>query len=76
MEERLSEENYDELTLEECLKQIEETLNQLDEEGLPLEKSFALYKKGVELIRCSNEKVERVEKQVLALNENGALDEF
>ena len=41
-----------------------------------MEESFALYKQGVELIKHSNEKIERVEKQVLAISENGELDEF
>ena len=76
MEERNSEINYEELTLEQCLGRIEETLKELDKEGLPLEESFALYKQGIELIRHSNEKIERVEKQVLELTQNGELDEF
>ena len=74
MEEQNTEINYEELTLEECLQRIEDTLTRLDEDGL--EESFALYKQGVELIKHSNEKIERVEKQVLAISENGELDEF
>ena len=70
------EETKKELTLEECLSRIEETLSKLDEEGLPLEESFALYQEGVELIRLSNEKIDRVEKQVLAITQNGEVDEF
>ena len=76
MEEQNTEINYEELTLAECLQRIEDTLTRLDEDGLALEESFALYKQGVELIKHSNEKIERVEKQVLAISENGELDEF
>jgi exodeoxyribonuclease VII small subunit len=41
-----------------------------------LEDSFKLYKEGMKLIKFCNDKIDKVEKQVLKLNENGELDEF
>ena len=38
------------------------------------QESFTLYKKGVELIKDCNESIDRVEKEVMKLNEDGSLE--
>lgn len=65
-----------ELTLEEAFEQLEQITQQLENEGLPLEDSFELYKKGMELLKTCNESIDQVEKKVLALNDKGELHEF
>ena len=61
-----------ELSLEEGIALIEDTLSRLEEGGLSLEESFKLYKKGMELVKACDEKIDRVEKQILILEkENG-----
>ena len=61
-----------ELTLEEGIAAVEDTLSRLEEGGLSLEESFKLYKKGMELVKTCGEKIDRVEKQILILEkENG-----
>ena len=61
-----------ELTLEEGIAAVEDTLSRLEEGGLSLEESFKLYKKGMELVKACGEKIDRVEKQILILEkENG-----
>ena len=65
-----------ELSLEEAFAQIEETIGHLEEEETTLEESFQAYQQGMKLLQYCNEKIDKVEKQVLLINENGELDEF
>lgn len=64
------------LSLEEAFAQIEETIERLEAEEITLEESFQVYKEGMKLLKYCNEKIDRVEKQVLKINEDGELDEF
>jgi exodeoxyribonuclease VII small subunit len=66
----------DELTLEQTFEKLEETIGKLQDEDISLEDSFNLYKEGMNLVKSCNDKIDKVEKQVLKLNENGELDEF
>lgn len=65
-----------ELSLEEAFEQIENVIGQLEEEDITLEESFKAYQEGMKLIGFCNGKIDKVEKQVLKINENGELDEF
>ncbi len=65
-----------ELSLEEAFARIEETIGHLEEEETTLEESFQAYQQGMKLLQYCNEKIDKVEKQVLLINENGELDEF
>lgn len=65
-----------EQTLEQIFDKLEETIGKLEQEDIPLEESFKLYKEGMKLIKSCNDKIDKVEKEVLKLNENGELDEF
>lgn len=66
----------EELSLEEAFARIEETIGHLEEEETTLEESFQAYQQGMKLLQYCNEKIDKVEKQVLLINENGELDEF
>lgn len=63
-------------SLEEAFEQIETVIEQLEEEDITLEESFKAYQEGMKLLGYCNEKIDKVEKQVLKINENGELDEF
>ena len=65
-----------ELTLEEAFARLEEVTRMLEDEDISLEQSFAVYKKGMELLKYCNESIDKVEKKVLVLNGEGKLDEF
>ena len=65
-----------ELTLEQTFEKLETAIEQLEDENVSLEEAFRLYKEGMKLIQACNDKIDRVEKEVLKLNENGELDEF
>ena len=65
-----------ELTLEQIVEKLEGTIGKLEQEDSPLEESFKLYKEGMKLVKSCNDRIDKVEKEVLKLNENGELDEF
>ncbi|MBQ3165457.1 MAG: exodeoxyribonuclease VII small subunit [Lachnospiraceae bacterium] len=57
-------------------EKLEESIEKLEQEDISLEDSFKIYQEGMKLIRTCNEKIDKVEKEVLKLSENGELDEF
>lgn len=64
------------LNLEDAFLQLEETVVMLERDDLSLEESFKVYQTGMELLKQCNEAIDKVEKKVLVLNENGETDEF
>mgnify|MGYP002519542979 FL=1 len=60
--------------LEENFSVLEELIGRLEEEDISLEDAFTAYSKGMNLLKQCNEQIERVEKQVLKLNEEGGLE--
>lgn len=74
-EENKSEEEQT-LSLEDAFAQIEEVIRRLETEDITLEESFSAYNQGMALLAKCNENIDRVEKKVLKVNEDGGLDEF
>ena len=66
----------EEISLEEAFEQIEEVISHLETEEITLEQSFQEYNRGMKLLKHCNETIDRVEKKVLQINEDGGLDEF
>lgn len=64
------------ISLEEAFIKLEETIQQLEGEDVSLERSFALYKEGVQLVENCQKEIDLVEKKVLALGKNGETSEF
>ena len=64
-----------EITLEQTFEKLEAVISRLEKEDISLEESFKIYKEGIKLIQNCNDKIDKVEKAVLKLNENGELDE-
>ena len=65
-----------EMTMEEALKELDGIVERLESREISLEDSFALYQKGMELLRQCGSKFDTVEKKMLKLNEDGELSEF
>ena len=65
-----------ELTLEEAFAVLEDTVSRLEDEDISLEESFQVYQKGMEMLKYCNDKIDKVEKKVLRINEDGETDEF
>lgn len=63
-------------TLEERFDTIEEILEQMECGEISLDQTFELYKKGLSEIKEANESLDKIEKAMLVLNENGDLEEF
>ncbi len=64
------------MSLEETFDKLEETITRLEAEDISLEESFLAYQEGMKLLKQCNDTIDKVEKQVLALNKDGELDEF
>ncbi len=54
-------------TVETALGALETVLEQLEDEDTPLETSFSLYEQGMALVKEINEKIDKVEKQMIVL---------
>lgn len=65
-----------ELSLEERFEHIEEIINEMETGEISLDKSFELYKNGLEEIKAANAMLDDMEKAMLILNEDGSLEEF
>ena len=63
-------------TLEESFERLEATIEQLEQEDIPLEDAFKAYTLGMEILKQCNDQIDRVEKQVLKLSETGELEEL
>ena len=64
------------LPLEELFQNLEEVIGKLEGEDVNLEESFRLYQEGMELLKQCNARIEHVEKQMLAIDEEGQTHEF
>ena len=64
----------EELSFEEAFAELEEVINALEEGGLPLEETIALFEKGIKLAQRCQTKLEEAElkvKKLLPLLEGG-----
>lgn len=75
-QEEAQKEQETEISLEEVFEQIEEVIAHLEAEEITLEQSFQEYNRGMKLLQQCNGMIDRVEKKVLQINEDGGLDEF
>ena len=63
-------------TLEELFAQLEDAIRKMEKEDISLEDSFRLYHKGMDMLKLCNEKIDKVEKKMLVLDEEGDAHEF
>jgi len=71
-----TEESVQELSLEASLDQLEQVMQELSSSELSLEESFTKYKQGMDLLLKCNQAIDKVEKELMILEENGISDEF
>lgn len=62
--------------LEQTFAEIEDIINNLESKDMALDESFALYEAGMKKLKQCNEEIDKVEKKMLLLNEQGELEEF
>ena len=66
----------DKMTLEETFAGLEEVIQKMEQGEVTLEESFQLYHKGMDLLKSCNDKIDKIEKKMLILDEEGAAYEF
>ena len=62
--------------LEENFERLEQVISILEREDVPLEEAWRAYQEGMGIVKLCNDEIDRVEKQVLKLTEDGCLEEF
>ena len=60
-----------ERTIEETLKDLEELIKKLESGESSLEESFEYYETGMKIVKSCNYKIDKVEKKIIVLEENG-----
>ena len=58
------------------MKSLDAIVTQLESREISLEDSFKVYQEGMELLKYCNSKIDKVEKKMLQMDENGELSEF
>lgn len=66
----------EELHLEDGFARLETIIGKLEDSDISLEDAFAAYSEGIELLKKCNAQIDRVEKKVLKLTEEGKLEEL
>ena len=66
----------EEENLEDLFKNLDRIVEKLQNGETSLEESFSLYQEGMKMLQSCNDKIDKVEKQVLVLEENGETHEF
>lgn len=69
-------EKQESLTLEEAFTKLDAVVERLESRDISLEESFQAYQTGMKLLKECGSKIDRVEKEMLQLDENGELREF
>ena len=64
------------VSLEERFDRLDEIITQMEDSSIGLDKSFELYKSGLDEVKSANEMLDSMEKAMLVLNEDGNLEEF
>lgn len=62
------------ITLEESFEKLDEIIEALEGGNVSLEESFKLYNEGIKLVKNCNTQLDKVEKQIIVLNESGDND--
>jgi exodeoxyribonuclease VII small subunit len=65
-----------EKSLEDAFAELEQMLEKLGDKDVSLEESFAVYTEGTKLLKYCSDKLDKVEKKMLVINEEGDLNEF
>ena len=67
--------SQEEKALEEVFEELQGVISRMEEE-VPLEEAFQLYHQGMDMLKTCSDKIDRVEKKMLVLDETGETQEF
>ncbi len=63
-------------TLEDIFAGLESVIEAMEQPDVPLEKAFELYHHGMDMLKSCNDKIDKIEKKMLVLDDEGELYEF
>lgn len=66
----------DNLSLEEAFEKLDTLIEELEKPENSLKASFRAFEQGMQLVKYCNDAIDKVEKKVLVLGQDGELDEF
>lgn len=69
-------EKQKQLSLEENFDRLERTIELLESEDISLEEAFSAYSEGMAVLKACNDQIDKVEKKVLKLTQEGSLEEL
>jgi len=72
----MEKEKIDKLTFEEAIESLEKVVKNLSSPEIALEDAFKAYEEGVSLLKHCNATLDKVEKKVMLINDNGEEREF
>ena len=72
----MTEKQTEEITIEDGLQELDKIVERLESRDISLEDSFAMYQKGMEVLKQCSRKIDMVEKKMLPMNKDGDLSEF
>ncbi|MCI8561086.1 MAG: exodeoxyribonuclease VII small subunit [Dorea sp.] len=62
--------------LQDIFAQLDEVIEGMEQEDVSLEETFELYHKGMDMLKMCNDKIDKVEKKMLLLDNEGEKHEF
>lgn len=65
-----------EMKLEETFEKLNEIMVKLEEPSVSLEDSFSLYQEGIKLLKLCNDSIDKVEKELVVLDEEVRANEL
>lgn len=65
------EEKKAEKSIEETMEELEAIIEKMEDRESTLEASFACFESGMKLVKECSERIDRVEKQIMVLSEEG-----
>lgn len=68
--------NEKDLKLEDAFERLNHIMEELEKPDISLENSFTLYQEGMKLIKICNDSIDKVEKELIILNEKGDINEL
>ena len=69
MKKENTDKSAEEMSIKEAMDQLEEILNAMENPQIPLEESFSLYQRGVDLVKICNGKLDGMEKKLIMIQE-------
>ena len=69
-------EKYADLSIEDIFAALEKTVSLLESGEVPLEESFSLYEKGMEMLKEVTGRIDLVEKKMLKVANDGSFSEM